>query len=126
MTLGQLHDWLDRYFRAWVSNERAEVEALFTPDAVYWTDPFQHPREGIEEIVEAWVGGPQEEVEYAFEPLAMSEDVGVAHWRVRSRSPGAPARDEWDGVLVLRFAPDARCAEHREWLSHRRVPLTAQ
>ena len=105
-----------------VSNDGEADEALFTRDAVYWTDPFKDPRHGIDEIVEAWVSGPQEEVEYAFEPLAIAGDRGIAHWRVSSRSPGADVRDQWDGVLLLSFARDGRCTEHREWLSHRQAP----
>jgi hypothetical protein len=51
--------------------------------------------------------------------LAIANDVGIAHWRVSSRRPGADVRDEFDGVLVITFAPDGRCREHREWFSHR-------
>ncbi len=35
ITRQQLGEWLDAYFAAWRSNEAAEVEALFAPDAVY-------------------------------------------------------------------------------------------
>ena len=35
ITRQQLEKWLDAYFAAWRSNEAAEVEALFAPDAVY-------------------------------------------------------------------------------------------
>jgi ketosteroid isomerase-like protein len=119
VTVEQFRDWLERYFEAWVSNDPDAVEALFTPDAVYWTGPFDEPRIGVEEIVAAWVGGPQDEVDYSYEPLAVADGVGIAHWRVRSRRPGASVRDEYDGVLVITFAIDGRCSEHREWFSHR-------
>jgi ketosteroid isomerase-like protein len=113
--------WLDGYFQAWASNDPEDVAALFTEDAVYWFDPFREPRRGREEIVSAWVGGLQEDVEYAYEPLAVSGDVGVAHWRVSSRSPRSTVRNEWDGILQITFAPDGRCREHREWYSHREL-----
>jgi ketosteroid isomerase-like protein len=119
VTVDDFRDWLERYFEAWVSNDPAAVEALFAPDAVYWTGPFDEPRIGVEAIVEAWVGGPQEEVDYAYEPLAVEGDVGIAQWRVRSRRSGATERDEYDGILVITFAREGRCVEHREWFSHR-------
>ena len=119
MSLEQFRDWLERYFEAWVSNDPEAVEALFTRDAVYWTGPFKEPRVGVENIVAAWVGGPQEEVDYTYEPLAVEGDLGIAHWRVVSRRPGAKERDEYDGILAITFAPDGRCVEHREWFSHR-------
>jgi ketosteroid isomerase-like protein len=121
VTVEGFRAWLERYFEAWVSNDADAVEALFTRDAVYWTGPFADPRVGAADIVAAWVGGPQEEVEYAYEPLAVEGELGIAHWRVVSRRDGAKERDEYDGILAITFAPDGRCVEHREWFSHRRT-----
>lgn len=116
-------DWLERYFQAWVSNDAADVAALFTEDAVYWFDALQEPRRGGATIVKSWTEGrPQEDVDYAYEPLAVSGDVGIAHWKVRSRLPDKGTRFEIDGILVISFAADGRCREHREWYSHRELP----
>jgi ketosteroid isomerase-like protein len=52
-------EWLERYFRAWVSNDATDVNALFTEDAIYWFDPFQAPRRGRDAIVESWLSGPR-------------------------------------------------------------------
>jgi uncharacterized protein (TIGR02246 family) len=114
-------DWLERYFQAWVSNDPEQVAALFTADAVYWVDPFTEPRRGRDEIVSAWLSGPQEEVEYEYEVLAVTGDVGIAHWRVSSRTPGASKTGEIDGILLIGFAEDGRCREHREWYSRREL-----
>jgi ketosteroid isomerase-like protein len=121
VTLATFEDWLDRYFLAWVTNRRDQVEALFTEDAVYWVDPFEEPRRGRGEIVETWVGRPHAAVEYTYEPIAVSGDVGVAHWRLSSRTEGKTARTELDGILLIAFATDGRCREHREWYSLREV-----
>jgi ketosteroid isomerase-like protein len=116
-------DWLERYFQAWVSNDAADVAALFTEDAVYRFDALQEPRRGGATIVKSWTEGrPQEDVDYAYEPLAVSGDVGIAHWKVRSRLPDKGTRFEIDGILVISFAADGRCREHREWYSHRELP----
>jgi hypothetical protein len=74
--------WLERYFQAWVSNQPADVAALFTEDADYWVGPFAEPRTGRDAIVEWWVSGVQMDVRYAYEPLAVNGDTGVAHWNV--------------------------------------------
>ena len=117
--------WLRDYFRAWVSNDPADVVPLFTEDAVYFTGPFREPWHGRETIVATWVSDPwaQRDVETAYEVLAVRGDIGIAHWRVSYTPAGQPDdRVELDGVLVLRFAPDGRCREHREWFDRRRVP----
>ena len=40
ITRQQLGEWLDAYFAAWRSNEAAEVEALFTEEAIYDACPL--------------------------------------------------------------------------------------
>ena len=34
--MSQTREWLDRYLRAWVSKDPADVRAIFTDDAKYW------------------------------------------------------------------------------------------
>ena len=56
-------------------------------------------------------------MQHASELIAVDGDTAIAHWNVRTRDEGDPVTREWDGILVLRFAPDGRCAEHREWFA---------
>jgi len=48
--------------------------------------------------------------------------VGVAHWNVRTRIPGEETGIEMDGILLITFAPDGRCRDHREWYAKRDLP----
>lgn len=114
--------WLDAYFAAWISNEPDDVASLFTEDATYSVGPFAAKWEGRTEIVRRWTLGAQDDVEYAYEVMAVEGDTGIAHWNVRARAEGGSARSEWDGILLITFAPDGRCREHREWLVRRELP----
>ena len=98
------------------------LPSLFTEDATYAIGPFAEVWEGRDEIVRRWTSGAQDEVEYAYEILAAEGDTGVAHWNVTAHSEGATSRGEWDGILLITFAPDRRCSNHREWLVHRELP----
>jgi hypothetical protein len=125
MDLREFDGWLRRYFEAWVSNEPEEVAALFAEHAVYHVDPFSGPRmRGRREIVERWTAEPgaQLDVRWAYEPLAVAGDRGVAHWRV-SFTPGGATdrRTELDGILLVTFDAHGRCTEHREWYLSRDV-----
>ena len=122
MERGGFDRWLDGYFSAWISNDADDVAALFVEDAVYSVGPFTAAWTGRDEIVRRWIGGAQEDVEYAYEILAVEGDTGIAHWNVKATSEGRTARGEWDGILVITFAPDGRCREHREWLVRRELP----
>ena len=119
--LDDLRTWLDRYFAAWRSNDPAEVQALFAPDAVYSYGPFRDEVRGRDEIVRRWVeGGVRPGLRTAFEPLAVTGARGVAHWRV-SFDDGE-GRTELDGILVLDLDDAGRCVLHREWYDRRRTP----
>jgi SnoaL-like protein len=111
--------WLEAYFAAWISNEPDDVGALFTEDATYAVGPFADVWVGRQEIVSRWTSGAQEDVAYAYEILAFEGETGIAHWNVRARPEGEPHRAEWDGILLITFAPDGRCLDHREWLVRR-------
>ncbi|HET7235892.1 MAG TPA: nuclear transport factor 2 family protein, partial [Actinomycetota bacterium] len=114
MDLDAFADWLERYFGAWASNDPVEVAALFAEDAVYSYGPFSGEARGREEIVRRWVqGGVQPGLATSFEPLAVRDGRGVAHWHV-SFKDGA-GRTEMDGILVCDFDEQARCTLHREW-----------
>jgi ketosteroid isomerase-like protein len=114
--------WLDGYFAAWISNDAGDVAALFVDDAVYSVGPFADAWTGRDEIVRRWISGAQEDVEYDYEILAVDGDTGIAHWNVKARNGGQAARTEWDGILLITFAPDGRCREHREWQVRRELP----
>jgi ketosteroid isomerase-like protein len=117
-----LQAWLDGYRRAWLSNDPADVGALFADDAVYSVDPFREPWRGRDEIVERWTSDPeqQDDVRIHMTPLAVNGDSGLAHWSASYvRRSGRAARIRMDGVLLLEFAGDRRCRVHREWYARR-------
>jgi hypothetical protein len=47
--------WIDGYVRAWNSNDPADIRALFTQEAAYYTEPYGPPWEGRDEIVHQWL-----------------------------------------------------------------------
>ena len=111
--------WMDAYREAWISNEPAAVGALFTEDAVYAIEAFSEPWQGREEIVRKWTAGISQRVDMTYEVLAVDGDVAFVHWHVFTQNASDPIRVEYDGVIFLRFVPDGRCAEHREWFFRR-------
>jgi len=119
--LDGLHGWLQAYFAAWVSNDPHDVEALFTEDAEYRASPFATPWIGREEIVRRWVSEHRTAAVWRYEPLMVQGDRAIAHWNVVARDLDG-VRRERDGVLVLTFAPDQRCKDHREWMTIRDLP----
>jgi SnoaL-like domain len=124
--LDALGTWLDAYGRAWLSNDAADVAALFTEEATYSYGPFSRTTEGRDAIVQAWISDPegQRDVTFEAEAIAALGQTGVGHFRVTYVPAADPrVRVELDGILVLEFAGDGRCTGHREWYAKREVPL---
>ena len=58
MNQSDLQAWLNRYVEAWRTNDREQVESLFTEDAAYRYRPYggdSHANNGREAIVAAWL-----------------------------------------------------------------------
>jgi ketosteroid isomerase-like protein len=122
MTIEGFDDWLERYFKAWKENDEAQVVSLFSADAVYFYDPFREPTHGRDEIVRIWLEDEwqQTDHEYSYEPLAVNEDTGIAHWSASLvRHVPDEAKIELDGILIARFDDEGRCRDHREWVHSR-------
>ena len=122
MEIEAVDRWMEAYKAAWISNVPSEVAALFTEDAVYAVSPFAESWTGRDEIVRRWVAGIRQDVEMTYEVLSVQGDQTIIHWHVFTRNVGDPVRVEYDGVLVVHFAPDGRCSEHREWYFRRELP----
>jgi len=108
-------EWIEEYGRAWEERDPAAAAALFTGDAVYRSSPFTPPSLGRDGVRDYWTRATtdQRDVEVRFgEPITARNKVAVEWWtimRVEGTELTCP------GCLVLRFAPDGRCEELREY-----------
>jgi uncharacterized protein (TIGR02246 family) len=105
--------WLAGYLRAWASNEPADIEALFTPDAIYRPTPHSEGWRGREAIVAGWLERQDAPGSWSFEQtiVAVDGDVAVVQGHTVYTDPPLDYSNLW----VLRLAPDGRCREYVEW-----------
>jgi hypothetical protein len=104
--------WVDRYVQAWGSNDPAEIGALFTEGARYYTAPHREPWEGRQDIVEGWLDRRDESGTWSFrsEVLAVCDDLGfVRGWTEEQGEP------DCSNLWVIRLEEDGRCSEFVEW-----------
>lgn len=115
--------WLDAYVRAWESYDPTAIGDLFAEDAEYFYGPFDEPVRGREAIVASWLGDRRDEpgtYRASYAPIAVEGDVAVANGRRRYfQGDGTTLVAEYDNIFVLRFGPDGRCREFREWFMER-------
>lgn len=107
--------WIEAYGRAWRERDADAVVALFTEGAVYRSSPFGAPHVGRDGIRAYWkrATATQEGLELRFgAPIEAGDKVVVEWWAVMS-DDGEDVT--LPGCLLLRFAPDGRCEELREY-----------
>ena len=105
--------WLDAYRDAWRSNDRAEIEALFSDDAHYRYSPYGDPEVGARQIADSWLDEPDspDSWEAEYRPLAIDGDTYVAIGE--SRYPGE--QKSYSNIFVCKFDDAGRCREFTEW-----------
>ncbi|SRR6266487_4694297 len=111
--LGRVRAWVDGYVRAWGSNDPADIRALFSEDAAYYTEPHGQPWLGADEIVRRWLEHRDEPGQFEFDwhPLVVTPEVAVVQGEVAYPAEGNAYSNLW----VIRLDGDGRCSEFTEW-----------
>jgi uncharacterized protein (TIGR02246 family) len=109
--LERVTTWINGYVRAWNTNDPADIRALFTADAEYYTAPFRTPWQGREQIVESWLELKDEPGEATFDwrPVAVTDEVAVIQGTTTY-----PAQT-FSNLWVIRLGDDGRCRQFTEW-----------
>ena len=97
MTRRQAARWIEAYLAAWRSNAPADIESLFTPDAVYFTAPHRTPWQGQREIVEGWLGraDDQGEWDFRYEVLHVTDNTAMCAGGRSTRTAWSATRFVW-------------------------------
>jgi ketosteroid isomerase-like protein len=117
-----LGNWMALYLRAWESNDPTEIGALFTEDALYFTEPSAEPWRGRVAIVESWLERKDEpgDAYFAWQPLVETAEVGVVTGKTTYSD------QSYDNLWVVRFDDDGCCSEFTEWwIRHGGPPSTS-
>lgn len=108
-------NWLDALARAWERRDPDAAAALFADHATYSTDPFSPPLRGRAAIRAYWAGevAGQRGVRVRFgEPVVAGDRVAAEWWATLADADGPVTLT---GAVLLRFDPDGRCTELREY-----------
>jgi uncharacterized protein (TIGR02246 family) len=108
-----LKAWVEAYIRAWNSNDPNDIGALFTDDALYYTEPFAEPWRGREQIVERWLERKDEpgQTTFVWRRLVETPETAVIVGTTTYRAPPRVYSNLW----VIRLNHEGRCLEFTEW-----------
>ncbi len=109
--LERLTAWIDGYVRAWNSNDPADIGALFTDDAAYYTARFREPWRGREGIIEGWLDRKDEpgETSFTWRPLVVTDEVSIIDGTTTYPT------ETYSNLWVIRLGDAGRCREFTEW-----------
>lgn len=108
----RLDAWMARYLAAWEGNDRGDITALFTEDAVYDPQTGSGIWSGHDGIVAGWLAaadGP-DDWSFTWDPLVETDDIAVV--------TGVTVYDEppsYRNLWEIHFAGDGRCHRFVEW-----------
>jgi ketosteroid isomerase-like protein len=104
--------WVDRYRKAWESNDVKDIGSLFTEDAIYYTEPYAEPKRGRQEIVVDWIERKDEpgQTQWTYEVIGRDGDVGFIQGTTIYKEPLRTYSNLW----VIRMEGE-RCKEFTEW-----------
>jgi SnoaL-like domain len=108
-------EWIAAYGRAWEAGDADGAAALFTDGAVYRSSPFREPSVGRAGIRAYWTGATSTQLDVTVRfgaPIVSGQKVAVEWW---ATFLDGDEEVTLPGCLVLRFAPDGRCEELREY-----------
>ncbi len=105
--------WVQRYVKAWNSNDPNDIADLFTPHARYFPEPFAAPWLGVMEIIERWLERKDDpgDTTFEFEVIAATQEVGIIRGQTHYRSTGVRYWNLWE----VRLGHGGRCREFVEW-----------
>jgi ketosteroid isomerase-like protein len=112
--------WVKGYEKAWASNDRADIMALFTEDATYRFRPEDEPLRGSETIADTWIQNKDEPGDYTWrfkDVLGVEGDVGFVYGETDYHTD--PPRT-YSNLWVIRLTDDGRASDFTEWfMKHR-------
>jgi uncharacterized protein (TIGR02246 family) len=112
--------WIDRYVRAWETNDPEDIGSLFTTDAAYYTNPFAEPWRGQDAIVRGWLSRKDEPgaATFRYEVLATTTVSAIVRGWTHYLDPPR----EYSNIWLIHFDQQGRCREFTEWWMARPAP----
>jgi hypothetical protein len=106
-------EWVERYVRAWNTNDRDDITSLFTEEARYQTEPYAAPWVGHDEIVSGWLGAKDEpgDTTFDYSVLVAADDIGIVKGDTLYKTSGRKYSNLWE----VRLGSGGRCTEFVEW-----------
>jgi len=120
-------EWLEAYRKAWIERNADAAAALFTEDATYTEQPYEHAFVGRKGVRDYWarVTAGQSGIEMQYgRPITVGNRTAVEWWTTLSNG-GQPVT--LAGAFILTFDDSGLCRTLREYwhfVEGMKMPMT--
>ncbi|MFF1687871.1 nuclear transport factor 2 family protein [Streptomyces sp. NPDC058254] len=113
VTEDQVRAWVEGHLRAWTSNSKRDIAALFTPQAEYHEWPYETDWIGRDAIIEGWQGRAQWQEgvwDFDWSLLTLNGDTAAIEGTGRYKELGTFAN-----LWTVTLDKNGRCIMFRMW-----------
>ncbi len=111
--------WLERYRAAWLSDEPAQIAALFTDDVRYFTAPYLEPLIGTAAVTTFWLAQGESLLPWTFEYEIVAREGDLHVVRAVTRYPEGMTEEPepvvFHNLWLVTLTGDGRAREFVEY-----------
>jgi SnoaL-like domain len=115
----RIDEWLDRYRRAWTTDDKDDVARLFSDDVRYCTAPYRDPIVGRDAVVDWWLKLRESDIPWTFAPEVLAQEGELFVVRGVTTYPegteGAEGREVFHNLWLVTFGGGDRVGEFVEY-----------
>jgi uncharacterized protein (TIGR02246 family) len=110
-SLDAVSAWVDKYRKAWESNDPGDIGNLFTQDAAYFPEPYAKPWLGRDQIVKKWLKHKDDPGTTTFEwhPVIVTDDLAIIEGKTTY------PKKVFSNMWVLRLDQSGQARQFTEW-----------
>jgi hypothetical protein len=109
--------WLSKLGEAWSERNPQKAAALFSKDCRYYESVFNEPCESWEDILKLWLVVPENQKDVTFEHniLCVSDNTGIANWKVVRTLLPSNKKQYIDGIFQVSLNKQGLCTFFKQW-----------
>lgn len=123
MDKAEFEAWLKKHGKAWSGRNPEEAASLFSKDCRYYESVFEEPCKSWDGILKLWLVVPknQKNVTFDFEIIAVSDELGIANWRVTRTLLPSGEKQLIDGIYKISLNEQGLCNYFKQWRAVKRL-----
>ena|SRR3989338_1447970 len=117
MNKSDFETWFKKLGKAWSARNPKAAASLFSKDCKYYESVFVEPCKNWDDILKLWLIVPknQKNVTFEFKLISISDNVGIANWKVTRTLLPSNEKQLVDGIFQVSLNKQGLCNYFKQW-----------